>query len=748
MSNLTGFVEVDIANRLKAAIQQRGAGENLIKNLAEIIKNSDDAYNELQNNGIDTTGVIEVGYWQNVKNKRRSINEFFIRDLGVGMTYAQAEKAFGKKSYGEDTSGNRRNGAIGVGGKDALYGMEDVHIITIKDKIPVLIELITKEGVLHTKISSDKNFVIQTMSIINNQIKKSCTPMKLDQNGTFIKFKLPKQRMGIKFETLKNHLRLYYTLRNITNGKNHTILKLIDVDTKDTFRLLNDEPECEILQKPEPFHIPYTTKEGIQKHLQVDVIIKRATIELDKDKELGNNFLIETNDGGILDNYMFGFQNDPGASKIFGNIVIHNWKSMFNDDQGLLPENREGLLWSHSFNKQIETRMKQFLIPILDQERRKLGTNPETDKQLERKMKSALAFLNKLMKEDDFEDEKDVKAPPEIMEFSYARMKVVPGISKSLKLFINPLAIPKFTEISTAITEEKKAGCSVEPIGIIKTPDKYEYPPEIPFIKFDVIGDVQGSDSHLKAYFQDYETEVTISVVSESELYPTNGFAFVPPSIRLVKGKTKRMRLVVDTHIFNPGTIISLESEDERVTIPYSKITVSEPNIGKYLSEEFFNITSETSRIQTKIIAKIKNSNQDERLAICKVKVIEKEESKVFFKDVKLDRAGDPRKRARFDEGIIWIHVLHPVLRHYFGNDLEKISKEPTKEAVALLADSVLNISLRQWAKKRINDGIVEILDMSKKDEEIDLEKDRLENKYGKQIHQTLTDKYHSEKIK
>ena len=748
MNELAGFIEVDIANRLKRAIQQRGAGENLIKNLAEIIKNSDDAYNELQDNGIDTTGVIEVGYWQNVKNKRRSINEFFIRDNGVGMTHAEAEKAFGKKSYGEDTSGNRRNGAIGVGGKDALYGMEDVHIITIKNKIPILIELITKDGVLHTKISSDKNFVLHAMGLINNQIRKSCTPMTLDQNGTFIKFKLPKQRFGIKFETLKNHLRLYYTLRNITNGKNRTILKIIDVDTQDTFRLLNEEPECEIIQKPDPFHISYNAKDGNQHHLQIDVIIKRATTELDKDKELGNNFLIETDAGGILDNYMFGFQNDPGASKIFGNIIIHNWKDMFNDDQGVLPENREGLLWSHPFNKQIETRMKQFLVPIFDQERRKLGTNPETDKQLERKMKSALAFLNKLMKEDEFEDEKDVKAPPEIMEFSYARMKVIPGISKSVKLFINPLAIPKFTDISTVITEGNKAGCTVEPIGIIKTPDKYEYPPEIPYIKFDVVGDVQGSDSHLKAYFQDHQTEVTISVVPESELYPTNGFAFVPTSIRLVKGKIKRMRLVVDTHIFNPGTIISLESEDDRITIPYSKITVSEPNMGKYLSEEFFNITSETSRIQTKIIAKIKNAHQDERLAICKVKVIEKEESKVFFKDVKLDPAGDPRKRARFDDGIIWIHVLHPVLRHYFGSGLEKIVKEPTKEAVALLADSVLNISLRQWAKKRINDGIVEILDMSKKDEEIDLEKDRLEHKYGKQIHQTLTDKYHSEKIK
>jgi len=36
---------------------------------------------------------------------------------------------------------------------------------------------------------------------------------------------------------------------------------------------------------------------------------------------------------------------------------------------------------------------------------------------------------------------------------------------------------------------------------------------------------------------------------------------------------------------------------------------------------------------------------------------------------------------------------------------------------------------------------------MSRKDEEIDLEKDRLERKYGKQIHQTLIAKYHSEKL-
>jgi len=748
MSKLVGFKEIEISKRLKRAIQQRGAGENLIKNLAELVKNADDSYDDLQQKGIETPGTIEVGYWQFVKNKRRAINAFFIRDYGVGMSRDEAKLAFGEKSYGEDTSADRRNGAIGVGGKDAFYSMEDVHLISIKKGIPVLIELVTNEdGVLASKISDNFSFVTAAIDVINKQISKSCKPISLDQDGTFIKFRLPESRPGIKFETLRNHLRLFYTLRNITNGKNHTHLRLIDVDTGENFRLKYDEIESEILQKPEPFQISHVNKKGVQEHYQIDVLIHRAKDEVDKDKELGENFIIETDQGGILDNYMFGFQNDPAASKIFGRIIIHNWKSLFRDDQGILPENREGLLWSHSFNKEIESRVNQFLKPLLDTERRKLGPSPEADKELDKKMKSTLAFLNKLMQEDEFEDEKDVKAPPEVMEFSYGRMKIVPGKTKSVKLFINPNVIPKLTDISTVVTEDDKAGVSVEPLGIVKTPDQYNYPPEIPYIQFQITAQNEGSDSHLKAYYQNYQSEVTISVVSEAELYPKDGFAFVPASTRFVKGKRKRLRLVIDTHLFKPGTQIELKSEDERITLPYSKITVSQPNIGQYLSEEYLYINCDKSRIQSRILASSKTTTGEERVAICKVKVIEKEESKVFFKDVKLDPGGDPRKRARFNDGYVYIHVLHPVLELYFGPKQERITNNPTKESVALLADTVLNITLRQWAKKRIDDGIVDILDMSRKDEEIDLEKDRLERKYGKQIHQTLIAKYHSEKL-
>ena len=748
MSKLAGFKEIEVSKRLKRAIQQRGAGENLVKNLAELIKNSDDSYDELQRSGVETSGTIEVGYWQFVKNKRRAINAFFIRDYGVGMSREDAENAFGEKSYGEDTSADRRNGAIGVGGKDAFYGMEGVQIISIRKGVPILIEVVTNEdGVLASKISDNHSFVTTAMSVINNQIRKHCKTLKLDQDGTFVRFRLPESRPGIRFETLRNNLRLYYTLRNITNGANHTNLRLIDVDTGETFPLKYDETESEILQKPDSFQIAHVNKKGVQEHYQVDVLIQRAKDELDKDKEVGENFIIENGQGGILDNYMFGYQNDPAASKIFGKIIIHNWKSLFRDNQGVLPENREGLLWSHPFNKEIETRVIQFIRPIIDTERRKLGPNPETDKMIDKKMKSTLAFLNKLMKEDDFEDEKDEKAPPEVLDFSYGRMKIVPGKTKTVKLLINPLVIPKLTEISTVVTEGVKAGISVEPIGRVKTPDQYNYPPEVPYIKFQITANEEGTDSHLKAYYRNYEPEVTISVVPEDELYPKDGFAFVPSSIRMVRGKEKKLRMVIDTHLFKPGTIIELESEDERIILPFSKITVSQPNMGKYLTEEFLYISCEKSRIKSRILAKTKTVTDDERVAVCKVRVIEKEDSKVFFKDVKLDPSGDPRKRARFNDGYVYIHVLHPVLELYFGSKQEYIARNPTKDAVALLADTVLNIALRQWAKKRIEDGIVDVLDLSRKDEEIDLEKDRLERKYGKQIHQTLNAKYHSDKI-
>ncbi len=167
---------------------------------------------------------------------------------------------------------------------------------------------------------------------------------------------------------------------------------------------------------------------------------------------------------------------------------------------------------------------------------------------------------------------------------------------------------------------------------------------------------------------------------------------------------------------------------------------MSKPNLGIYLTEEIISsIKCNTSKIQSEIIAKAYDSTKQERIAVCKVRVVDKEESKVFFKDVKLDPDGDMRERARYSDGIISIHTHQPVLEHYFGIDSKNILDNSTKEAVTILADTVLNIALRQMAIKRIEDGSVDILDESRRDEEIELERKRLEQKYGKEIHQFIS---------
>ena len=73
--------------------------------------------------------------------------------------------------------------------------------------------------------------------------------------------------------------------------------------------------------KKESKQIPHVNSKGVQNHYTVDIKIKRAKEELDHDPDKGQNFLIETDQGGVLDNHMFDYGNAPAAARIFGNLI-------------------------------------------------------------------------------------------------------------------------------------------------------------------------------------------------------------------------------------------------------------------------------------------------------------------------------------------------------------------------------------------------------------------------------------------
>lgn len=253
-----GFEEMGFAPRLMKRIQSRGTRGDIIKSLAELIKNADDAYDRLELEGKKTSGLIEIGFWRLVKERRSSVSGFYVRDYGPGMTLEQVQKAYGKAGYGEDTSDNTRNGAIGVGGKDALYGMEDCLVVTIRDGIAIVIKIITNEkGLLAFKIL-ESQYALDVITQVNKMISRNCKPISLTESGTFVLFRIPENHVGKRSDTLHIHLSNYYTLRNILTFDFRTV-KLIEVNTGQTLILRHLPIEGEIIYE-KTLTIPYRNK--------------------------------------------------------------------------------------------------------------------------------------------------------------------------------------------------------------------------------------------------------------------------------------------------------------------------------------------------------------------------------------------------------------------------------------------------------------------------------------------------------
>lgn len=725
-----GFEEMGFAPRLMKRIQSRGTRGDIIKSLAELIKNADDAYDRLELEGKKTSGLIEIGFWRLVKERRSSVSGFYVRDYGPGMTLEQVQKAYGKAGYGEDTSDNTRNGAIGVGGKDALYGMEDCLVVTIRDGIAIVIKIITNEkGLLAFKIL-ESQYALDVITQVNKMISRNCKPISLTESGTFVLFRIPENHVGKRSDTLHIHLSNYYTLRNILTFDFRTV-KLIEVNTGQTLILRHLPIEGEIIYE-KTLTIPYRNKS-----YEVDVVIKKNEHDLDHQKEMGMCILIEDNRGAVLDNTMFGYESEPAAYRMFGKVTIHNWKSLYRDDQTVLTDNREGLDYNNDFNKLLKGQLLQVLKPLIEKERERQGTNPQLEKHLDQNIQKAFAFINKLMQKDPnegIEEAADFDTPPEGIEFAKSTMTIPPNVKKSLKLYLNPSQVPTNSEISTTLSGD---GITVEPSGTITTPSSYEE--KIPFVVFNIVGNKINTKSTLKAFYSDLEAEVDIYVKPEETFYPNAGFAFVSKSIILVKNKKKKIKLVIDTNLIKPGTAIDVQSEDERIEVSPKKLTVSfPPKLGKYLTEETIEVSARTSSLlSTRIIANTKTTMSEDRQAFCKIKVSEKEPPKVFFKGYKLDTEGDKRQRYRFsrDTGIVYVHVNAPILKNYFGITLSKIhDREP--DAVAMLADTVVQCVTKEWAKWRIEKDKEEVL--GDPQTEVERVANRLEYQYGAQLHQMI----------
>lgn len=178
------------------------------------------------------------------------------------------------------------------------------------------------------------------------------------------------------------------------------------------------------------------------------------------------------------------------------------------------------------------------------------------------------------------------------------------------------------------------------------------------------------------------------------------------------------------------------------------KVNAPSPNLYGSLAVEIIELSSQAIGIKSQVVAMTRVSKKTKKSkakgaksailkAILDVKVTEKEPPKQFLKGYKLDKDADPGQRYHYKEGWVYVHTSAPVLRKYFGGGLDRIKKDKKSDAVAILADAITHCVTEQMARHFLEKGVTIALGTNH-EEEVQREKNKLDYKYGKLIHDTI----------
>jgi hypothetical protein len=374
-----------------------------------------------------------------------------------------------------------------------------------------------------------------------------------------------------------------------------------------------------------------------------------------------------------------------------------------------------------------------FLQPLIENEDKNAGPKPELSGNLKKRILSAFSYINRIIEKEaggGFSTNAPVTIEPEVegLMFSQSVLNLHIGEEKQLRLYYNKKNIPTGSRITLTSSND---GIDFYPNELINESDRDET-----YFVVTIIGKNVNSQSILRAYSDSFEAKLIINVLPLENLVLDNGFAFLPNEITLYTGKTRKLRLLYDSRLIKKGSIIRVTTGDNRIKLIKNRFEVERPNINKFLVQTLIEVKSNTPNIKSEILAKVKSTG-DELKAICTVRTTEKDAPKKFFKDFRLDDKKDGRQRSSFENGIVYVHVNSPILKNYFGNKQERLNEKKEKDAIAILADTVLQCLSRAMATYYVESGTVDSL--STKEVEIEYQRQNIEYEHGEVIHQMIT---------
>lgn len=729
--------------RMKATI--RGS---VIKVLTEFITNCDDSYYRLEKSGESPCGVIQIGYWQGQKHKHVAIKDFYVRDYAEGIPPETVEQKFGK--YGEDTAGRTRRGYFGQGAKDALCNMKNSRILSVNNGNVISCQF-KIENEVPKYLNEDGKVSLRTLEGFNEKIE-GVRKLNSRENGTFAYFEIPPDKNAPRVKTLVESLQTFYMLRKILSDPKRKV-QLIDNDTIEVTELKYIPPSGKLMLS-DAFTISHDS-------LKFDVAMTVSEADRDinqrQNEKREGGLLIVDEDDAVLDLTLFGYDEESSAARLFGEVRIMGFKQLFHEDPTVITETREGLDYSHPFNRLLREEVRKRLGKIVEQlSKEKSVKDIILDKRLDTQIKKAFAKINALMKQEadagleegSGEVEKTRKVPESGLAFSPSVISIESGRIKTVHLVVDPTKIPPKSTIFISCDNSK---IEVVPTGTIEVPEDI-FSERVLQIPINILGEQHGEKGVITASFLTLQANLFVTIAEIREVNPPSGFGFVPDRIRMYEGKKTKLKLMIDTLVIRPSILVGIDSDNPDIRIASAWIgsqvieNISLFPLPRPESGTWIIVLVEIEGLKAGQKGRIKARALDKE-AIAEVRVVEKRPPGGLFKDYKLDPKKDPRQRVSFDKksGMIFVHSKAPVLQQYFGPEAEYLKKERSPQAVVLLAETILRCICLQWAKYRYENGVKEYLnpeDPAAKQEEEESEARQIDYQYGMQIHEWIVGEY------
>lgn len=473
--------------------------------IVELITNSDDSYNRLEQNKVTVNGNISMLIH---RLKGGSVQKLIVRDNAEGMDRTSLEMAI---KFAEPASGMKEGktvrGYFGRGLKEAIISLGKGRIDTIKDNIYDSAE-----------VWWDKQKNEGQYRILKQAIEASADIRRTigipSGNGTIITIEVHNPEITCPdYKSFKHQFTSHYALRDINSSPGRNV-KLVFDDWKGvttTTPISYSPPIGELIDSKSVSLQPFNDK------MQVEIFKSEEQLDSPRNNPYAKaGFLIKT-EGAILDLQLFKFDDNEAGLYFFGNVFCPGIAKMLrSDEQGLIDANRGGLAWKHPYCQRLRTTVEVMLAPFVKQKEKELEKKVEV--QVPENTKKALNKLCNLLNrfaKDEIELAKGIGVDTNIFELmikpEYANLEI--NVPRLFSIYV-PQDLWDLLDEGEKLRVESSSSNIYVTCSEIATPTLSPHPkyPSIVYGHFEAFGDLDGATGKIICGLGQYSAFTTVKV--------------------------------------------------------------------------------------------------------------------------------------------------------------------------------------------------------------------------------------------